>query len=62
MPSNRLILCRPLLFLPSIFPSLWVFSNELASDGQGIGALALASNYEGYSILAHSSRCNGHLN
>ena len=28
MPSNHLILCRPLLFLPSIFPSIWVFSNE----------------------------------
>ena len=28
MPSNRLILCRPLLFLPSIFPSIRVFSNE----------------------------------
>ena len=28
MPSNRLILCRPLLLLPSIFPSIRVFSNE----------------------------------
>ena len=28
MPSNHLILCRPLLLLPSIFPSIWVFSNE----------------------------------
>ena len=28
MPSNRLILCHPLLFLPSIFPSTRVFSNE----------------------------------
>ena len=28
MPSNRLILCRPLLFLPSIFPSTKVFSSE----------------------------------
>ena len=28
MPSNRLILCRPLFFLPSIFPNLRVFSNE----------------------------------
>ena len=28
MPSNHLILCRPLLFLPSIFPSIMVFSNE----------------------------------
>ena len=28
MPSNHLILCRPLFFLPSIFPSIRVFSNE----------------------------------
>ena len=28
MPSNHLILCRSLLFLPSIFPSIRVFSNE----------------------------------
>ena len=30
MPSNHLILCRPLLFPPSIFPSIGVFSNESA--------------------------------
>ena len=30
MPSNHLILCQPLLLLPSIFPSIRVFSNELA--------------------------------
>ena len=29
-PSNHLILCCPLLLLPSIFPSIRVFSNELA--------------------------------
>ena len=29
MPSNHLILCRPLLVLPSVFPSIRVFSNEL---------------------------------
>ena len=28
MPSNLLILCRPLLLLPSLFPSIRVFSNE----------------------------------
>ena len=28
MPSNHLILCRPLVLLPSIFPSIRVFSNE----------------------------------
>ena len=30
MPSNHLILCRPLLLLPAIFPSIRVFSNESA--------------------------------
>ena len=30
MPFNHLILCRPLLLLPSIFPSIRVFSNESA--------------------------------
>ena len=28
MPSNHLVLCHPLLLLPSIFPSIRVFSNE----------------------------------
>ena len=45
MLSNHLILYHPLLLLPSIFPSIRVFSNEsaLASDGQIIGASASAS-------------------
>ena len=30
MPSNHLILCRPLLLLPSIFPSIRAFSDESA--------------------------------
>ena len=30
MPSNHVILCQPLLLLPSIFPSIRVFSNESA--------------------------------
>ena len=30
MPSNHLILCHPLLLLPSIFTNIKVFSNELA--------------------------------
>ena len=43
MPSNHLILCRPLL-LPSIFPSIRVFFNEsVSSGGQSIGASASAS-------------------
>ena len=45
MPSNHLILCYPLLLLPSIFPSIQVFSNEftLSSGGQSIGASASTS-------------------
>ena len=30
MPSNHLIICHPLLLMPSILPSIRVFSNELA--------------------------------
>ena len=30
MPFNHIILCRPLLLLPSIFPSIRIFSNESA--------------------------------
>ena len=45
MPSNHLILCCPLLLLPSIFPSIRVFSNESlsASGGQSIGVSASTS-------------------
>ena len=45
MPSSHLILCHPLLFLPSIFPSISVFSNEsvLCINGQSMGASASAS-------------------
>ena len=44
-PSNHLILCRPLLLPPSIFPSIRVFSNDqfFESGGQSIGVSALAS-------------------
>ena len=45
MPSNHLILCPPLLLLPSIFPSIRVFSSEslFASCGPSTGALVSAS-------------------
>ena len=45
MPSNHLILCRPLLLLPSFFPSIRVFpiSQFFASDCQSIGVSASAS-------------------
>ena len=32
MPSNHPVLCCPLFLLPSVFPSLGVFSNELAHE------------------------------
>ena len=39
--TNHLILCRPLLLLPSIFPSIRVFSSQFfASGGQSIGISA----------------------
>ena len=45
MPSNHLILCYPLLLLPSIFSNIRVFlvSQLFASGGQSIGASASAS-------------------
>ena len=45
MPSNYLILCRPLLLLPSIFPASGSFqmSQLFASGGQSIGVSVLAS-------------------
>ena len=36
MPSNHLILCRPLLLLPPIFPSIRVFSNEWSLSNECI--------------------------
>ena len=47
MPSNHLILCCPLLLLPSVFPSIRIFSNKSGKDftsgGQNIGVSASAS-------------------
>ena len=54
MLSNHLILCCPLLFLPSIFPSIRVFPSDqvFASGGQSIGASAsvpvLPMNIQGW--------------
>ena len=43
MLSNHLILCHLLLFLPSVFPSIRVFSSESALWDQSTGASASAS-------------------
>ena len=44
IPSNHLILCHPLLLLPSIFQSIKVFPNEsvLQSGGQSIGSFSFS--------------------
>ena len=46
MPFNHLILCLPLLFLPSIFPSIRVFSSEsaLRISGQSTGASSASAS------------------
>ena len=45
MPSNHFVLCHPFLLLPSIFPSIKLFSNEsvLHISGQSTGVSASAS-------------------
>ena len=44
MPSKHLILCRPLLFSPSIFPSISVFSQWVSSSHQVAKVLELQSS------------------
>ena len=52
MPSNHLILCHPLFLLPLVFPSIRVFSNELALcirwQSIGASASALPMNIQGW--------------
>ena len=54
VPSNHLIFCHPLLLLPSIFPSIRVFSNELGlhirwpSIGASASASVLPVEYPGW--------------
>ena len=50
MPSNHLTLCCPLLLLPSIFPSIRVFSNEVAVYFI-ITIIILYNNYKLYKKL-----------
>ena len=62
MPSNHPILCHPLLFLPSIFPSIRVFS--ITSGGQSIGASAsapvLPMNIQGWFSLGLTGLISTH--
>ena len=55
MPPNHLLLCHPLLLLPSIFPSIRVFSNE--------SALRIRwPNYQSLSFsISPSNECSGPL-
>ena len=48
MPSSHLILCHPLLLLPSVFPSIRVFSNELALCHQVAKVLQLQLQYQSF--------------
>ena len=51
MPSNHLILCHPLFFLLSIFPSIKVFTNESVLHIRWAKYWSLASGSHKYSIL-----------
>ena len=63
MPSNHLILCRPLLLLPSVFPSIRVFSNESVLHIRWLKywsfSFSISPSNE-YSGLMTSSRPNYH--
>ena len=48
MPSNHLTLCCPLLLLPSIFPSIRVFSYESGGQSIGVSASVLPMNIQGW--------------
>ena len=53
MPPNHLILCRPLLFLPSIFHRIWVFSNKLTLP------IRWPKYWSCSSSISPSSECSG---
>ena len=48
MPSNHLTLCHPLLLLPSIFPSIRVFSNWISSSHQVAKVLELRLQHQSF--------------
>ena len=52
MPSNHLILCRPLLFLPSILPSIRIFSNESALRIRWPNVQSVRGTFLGFELLA----------
>ena len=60
MPSNHLILCRPLLLLPSIFPSIRVFSNESALGIRWPKYWSFRGPYRSAGIHVLASLCSPH--
>ena len=68
MPSNYLILCRPLLLLPSIFPSIRVFSNEsvlrIRWPKYWSFSISISFNYSLYLVTKHfhhpKRKCHNH--
>ena len=54
MPSNNLILCHPLFLLPSIFPSIRVFSNESACQGPALVDPGWFEGGDGVSVLGNN--------
>ena len=65
MPSNHLILCCPLLLLPSIFPSIRVFSKELGLGNRWLKywrfsfSISLSNKYSG--LISLRIDCFDHL-
>ena len=55
MPSNLLILCRPLFLLPSIFPSIRVFSNESTLRMDWLDLLEVQGTLKSF-LQHHSSK------
>ena len=54
MPSNHFILCHPLVLLPSIFPSIRVFSNWAGSSDQVAKILALQLQYQFFQWISRT--------
>ena len=63
MPSNHLILCLPLLLLPSIFPSIRVFSSELALHimWPNCWSFSISPSNEYSGLISYRSDCFGLL-
>ena len=51
MPSNHLILCHPLLLLPSLFPSIRIFPNEFSSSHQMANVLEFQLQHQSFQCV-----------